>query len=699
MSLDSSQLSLELAELSLLDDEPVAATRPARPAKKGGGGFKPITLDPKQQQVAEAAGAICDLKGMGAAEVATEAPTVSFPPGQRPSLRVNAVAGSGKSRTLLGTIGEMGRWDGLLLSTFNSSATLELKSKSTELYPALFGASTITGAAAHTINALGDRLIKAHFNTIKYTRKKEPGPGEVPYPKVPLGQSVDMDAIYFDDKGSKYPTIIRGLVDKTPELQAVLPTKKEGGDVDLTPLSNLFKLSIANLLKHPTAEQLRELIDEQGLRFVRGTVHDEDEESDWLEVVTRAITHIQKKGIRMLTTPYEYQTQQNKQKAGFHVYTGVFSFEDQVWAPFYLDLKTSVKFSRALIDEYQDLSIAQFDVLLRWLAPDAPVILYGDTRQTIYGFNGAGPRVTRWLDKHLPGEVVELNDCYRCPDAVLAIARHFNPKIRRAALAGPDAPGSRIAVLTIDEFLKEAGPGDVVLSRTRASAVRSAMRYAVSKGLGEDGKFEGCKVIIRKDFGLKGRLNRITESVKHGWLARTGETRFPFMKEFQPALNHYAEQATQQRNLKAEIAEKWGHPECFRAAEEAQATWEEVAMVMAFYEYAHDKECGQTLKKFQDFMANTIVHLADDAKAEQTGGIEFRTVHAMKGAEADRVFVVDLGTTYSWTTPAQKEELANIRYVCLTRARRELFLVTGFVASMDAAAALVEHPVPRPEDE
>lgn len=121
-------------------------------------------------------------------------------------------------------------------------------------------------------------------------------------------------------------------------------------------------------------------------------------------------------------------------------------------------------------------------------------------------------------------------------------------------------------------------------------------------------------------------------------------------------------------------------------------------MISAFYEVAHDRKFGASLDSFRDFMANAVIHQDDDAKAELTGDLEFRTVHTMKGAEADRIFVVDLGTTGEWMSVDQKEELRNIRYVCLTRARRELFLVKGFVASMERAAELLNHPIPRPED-
>lgn len=526
-------LQMQLSELSLFNDPP-DETRPARPARKGGDGGGGITLDPIQQAAAEKAAALTDRKDSGLVEVDLGGGPAAA--GRRRSLRVEAAAGAGKSRCLVGTVGCMGRWDGLLTSTFNKAATLELEQRIREAYPTLAAGSDCNRFTAATINSLGHQLVKAHFNEFTYVQanKKELAPGEVRRPLVPRGESVEVKEVLFDKKGDKYPKLARQAVQGVEGLEACLPKYPQTNEVSTGPLLRLLRLTMANLMKHPSPADVAALAEEQGLRF--------NAVPGWERTLSTAITTIQKGGIRLLRTPYRYQTIQNKQKAGWHVYRGVFSFEDQVWAPFYLDLTTSQQFSRALVDEYQDLSIAQFDVLLRWLEPDAGVVLYGDTRQTIYGFNGAGRRVREWLDRHLPAEeVVELNDCYRCPEVVLAIARHFNPKIRRAALAGPDAPGSRVEALDIPGFLTEVGAGDVVLSRSNASLIRAAMRYVLSRGIGEDGKLKGCKVIIRKDKGFKGRLIRITGAVVGAWKKHTGQDRLRFRQDFQKALNHYTE--------------------------------------------------------------------------------------------------------------------------------------------------------------
>ena len=69
----------------------------------------------------------------------------------------------------------------------------------------------------------------------------------------------------------------------------------------------------------------------------------------------------------------------------------------------------------------------------------------------------------------------------------------------------------------------------------------AAMRYAISNGIGDDGKFDGCQIIIRKDFGLKGRLNRLTEQIQDLWEKQPGVEHFHFRKDFQSALNLFTQ--------------------------------------------------------------------------------------------------------------------------------------------------------------
>jgi hypothetical protein len=118
---------------------------------------------------------------------------------------------------------------------------LELAERIGEDYPQLKASAQISGFATRTINSLGDQLIKAHFNEIAYVpyNKKELQEGEVRRPQVEKGKEVELDEVYFDDRGEKYQRILSDLVDSVGELEAILP--QFNGGPDKGPLSTLQK--------------------------------------------------------------------------------------------------------------------------------------------------------------------------------------------------------------------------------------------------------------------------------------------------------------------------------------------------------------------------------------------------------------------------------------------------------------------------
>ncbi len=84
--------------------------------------------------------------------------------------------------------------------------------------------------------------------------------------------------------------------------------------------------------------------------------------------------------------------------------------------------RTQAKFRLILVDEFQDVDPAQFN-LLRLLAPPASrprLVVVGDPDQSIYGFRGTVPRL---LSADFPavygGETVLLDDCRRCSQEAL----------------------------------------------------------------------------------------------------------------------------------------------------------------------------------------------------------------------------------------------------------------------------------------
>jgi hypothetical protein len=665
-----------LFQASLFEDAPLEDVRPSSPTKKvAPARANPITLDPAQTRVAQLMAAVTDLKdSLAPGELGSirEAPELAFAPGQRPVAYLNAVAGGGKSRSLIGAIGEMGRHDQLLLSTFGKEATAELEAKAKAAYPHLVGLQ-VTTLTARTINALGHRLVASGLGMVSYKQKskaeKEEGatkpqePGTFFYPEVAPGEERTLNGVYLHS--NKYSDLVKHE-SKVKAVTELLPKDPRTGGPKTGALNRLLKLTMANLMRSPSARELEQLVEEHDIRFRR--------EGNWTQVLSKAIGRIQDKGLEMLQEEFLFK----RVDGGLDCYRGCFSYEDQTWVPFILDLKSNFRFSRALIDERQDLSIAQLDVLKRVLEPDAPVVFVGDVRQAIYGFNGAGGRALEVMERDFPGIKLELNDCYRCPETHLALARHFNPKIRRAALAGPDPVGTRLEALDREQFLVELRKGDVVLSRSSAVLLKAALKFVARTGINpKTGKPNACKIVLRK--GIGGAIAGTLRNVSEGWKKAHGKN-LNFRTDFTSALAEYS-------NAMAKECPE-GHDEDFK---------EQMGLVLALYEAAHDRPEGSNKEAFANYCSKLITE-SDAPPGKNLKTIEFRTVHSMKGGEADRIFLVDLGTTQWIKTQLGLTELRNIRYVALTRSKRELFLVTGFSEAMDGAVRLLAHPVPRPED-
>jgi DNA helicase II / ATP-dependent DNA helicase PcrA len=88
----------------------------------------------------------------------------------------------------------------------------------------------------------------------------------------------------------------------------------------------------------------------------------------------------------------------------------------------------SARFQLILVDEFQDVDPAQFE-LLQLLAPPASrprLVVVGDPDQSIYGFRGTVPRLlSDDFAKVYGGTTHRLDDCYRCSQEVLDSAERL----------------------------------------------------------------------------------------------------------------------------------------------------------------------------------------------------------------------------------------------------------------------------------
>ena len=666
MDFESAQGQLQLPELSLFSDEPPEALRPARPAKKGSSRLrvaKPLPpFDENQLAAAKRIAATTDSKDtLVPGELGVEK-AGDGAGGPRPVLYVDAVAGAGKTTVVMGALGEMGRHSDLLLTTFGTAPTKQLERRARQHHPDLVVNKQLV-IRAKTINSLGLSLLTANLNLVQYGNEED---GKVPEPPKLAGVERELRTLLLDSL--KYIRLAEKAAE-VAEVKALLPVLQgeRGSESNPRPFVELVELCFANLLKHPGPGDVAKVISDYRLNLADGAPSDEQ-----LRALCKALERIQRQGSEMLST----ETKVERVDGGEDFYAGCASFSDQLWIPFYWNLKPRdhIKARAVIVDEYQDLSCAQLGVINRYMHPDTPLVMVGDRRQAIFGFNGAGGRAFQLMAQHFPGDRVELNDSYRCPESHLAIARHYNPKVRRAAAAGPDPIGSGAFLIGPDDMLAELKAGDVVLGRANAALLAAGLKFALRSGFDpKTGKPLGCRIVVK---GLAGALLRTIDEVSSAWRKATGAKRINFRTQFLEAMQAYA------------------------ATLPPSANPDDLALLKLLYEYAHDRPEGATREKFASHCAR--IFTCDEPLQDGSKVVQFRSVHSMKGDEADRVFVVGLGfgpAAPFWAdmSELQKQEEHNISYVALTRSRRELYLVEGFHSSMQVAPDLVRFPVPRPE--
>ena len=132
------------------------------------------------------------------------------------------------------------------------------------------------------------------------------------------------------------------------------------------------------------------------------------------------------------------------------------------------------------VDEFQDTNKAQYD-LLRMIAPNRSHNLFvvGDDDQIIYQWNGASPERLQDLLTDYEMNVIQLPECYRCPESIVGLANRLIVKnvgrtpgkipitAQNTAQLGDDSVRYRIFAVPDDET--EFIARDIENRRLRAS--------------------------------------------------------------------------------------------------------------------------------------------------------------------------------------------------------------------------------------
>ena len=307
-------------------------------------------------------------------------------------------------------------------------------------------------------------------------------------------------------------------------------------------------------------------------------------------------------------------------------------FTDMIVLPLsYRDQIPSYKV--VFVDEAQDLSCAQRELMLA-AAKGGRFVAVGDRRQAINGFAGADCQSFDKIANQSNTIELPLSVNYRCGSAIIALAQQIVPEIQ-AHKGAIEGVVDELTNLTLSDF----HPNDMVLCRTSAPLVVM------------------CLKLIRKGITavVKGR------DIASGLITLIDKSKAKTIRGFQSWAD------TEKDKLAREIAKS------------EKMTDSEARETGRYIAYCDRVDCilaiGENVSNLEG-VKNTIDTLFNDTNLPNA--ITFSTCHKSKGLESDRVMILlphKLPLTWKEQKDWEYEQECNLKYVAITRAKKELVFV------------------------
>lgn len=369
-----------------------------------------------------------------------------------------------------------------------------------------------------------------------------------------------------------------------------------------------------------------------------------------------------------------------------HLADGSFDYTDMLYAPLMLGL-TPPAFAFVCVDEAQDLSPLTLALVMRLVEAGARALFVGDPQQAIYAFAGADSRSLERIVETTAATVLPLSVSFRCPSRHVALARRYSRNMQ----AAPGAPAGQVRIIDMNSLPRAAGPGDLIMCRVNAPLIGLHLRLAEagvpSRVLGED-LVEPTLALARHLFGNgppRGAEGLVAEHARRE--AERLERELLTSPALAEVLRFSAERHQALGLLLRHLAARG--PYSFDDLEHA----------------AHHLLGGAGQHSSRGGGAPTPGALA--GPKQPSGGaprpVVLSTVHKAKGREAGRVFLLfpeELAPPVKGTEvppeerSVEAEAEANVLFVALTRAKRELVLVERTRGALAARLAQARRASP-----
>ena len=458
------------------------------------------------------------------------------------NLAINAVAGSGKTTTIVECANRLPKNKEILFLAFNKTIATELSER--------MSARNITCATLHAHGLSAIRELKP--NVDKYA-----------------------------DWNYKNNCVIQSeVLSIDSENQYLIPFKNN--------CSKLFNLARINLIKFGEIEKLYDLCEQHLIETI----------ADEVNVV-------------------------NESLAEAYTFRKNIDFTDMLILPLQNPSRIK-KYDIVFIDECQDLSAAQRELMLASIKPTGKFVAVGDRQQAINGFCGASCDSFD-LIANLPNtEELPLSVNYRCGRNIIDLAQMIVPQITAFdnAIDGE--------VLHTDN-LKDLRPNDMVLCRKSAPLVGLCLKLVSN----------GKRAYVKgKDIG-EGLLNLVKK--------------------------------TKAKNLSALFEKLEAEADKLKAAAEKSKHGES-----KYINFKDKLECLEVIAESVTSLRDLTKKLEEIFSDGERNSIALSTIHKSKGLEADNVYIVvpnKLPLVWKNQLDWQFEQEMNLKYVAITRAKKKLVFV------------------------
>jgi DNA helicase-2/ATP-dependent DNA helicase PcrA len=352
---------------------------------------------------------------------------------------------------------------------------------------------------------------------------------------------------------------------------------------------------------------------------------------------------------------------------------GMCDFDDLITMP--LDLleagKLPCEFRHIIVDEYQDISPAQYRLLKGITGDRAKMCAVGDSDQAIYGFRGADIRSFLHFSKdYREAAVVVLKENYRSTkvivDAAGTLVRNNRHRIEKELEATGEV-GRPVRIISAADEKAEAR----LIVREIEARIGGTSFFRLDSRTTPTGFSEGTHSF--SDFAVLFRTNGQAKALQEAFLEwgipcqAVGE-RWPLRLKglIEEARAHAAEHETEGLDLEAVVA---------RVSEGVSLSTTEQAILTNLVAAYGDLPLDAAFSRAMDELS---LFGAEDAFDPRGDAVALMTLHMAKGLEFRVVFVAGVEEGLLpfriGRQEADVEEERRLLYVGMTRAKEELFL-------------------------